>query len=366
MVPTRWGLFDMIDERMTDEVNDELEYVGPIRGSASFNIVATYLDQIKRRGAFALLRPHALERAQKGFEDLENVVSTLINERPALEKFRDDVVSILRHAREMTNTETNMALGAIQHENAKARYEGRIYFADGILLKFTTAHWRIHGDGYRTMDEAPGRSFDELPECNFFQRRYKKAVAKAIIAAELESILSGGGFDCDRHERQYHVHKNTIIALDHGGESLDPPSEEDRLRLASIVGHIVTAAVEEKDIKAAMLEAMGGSEGNDDYTQRLRKGLLSLSFILQFVDSRDIAGIISSCITSGQVCAEVQEELIRSLPQNSIYSKFYELPAWIQNISSWSLSKLVRLRGPTTQHPPSPADEKPSGKDTYS
>jgi hypothetical protein len=342
-VPPRWELFEMISERMDPSIRGALARVGKIRGAASFNIVVTYRDQRGRPGAFALLRPYALERALKGFDDLRRMVDIVVERDPSLGRFKDDAIDILRHAREMTNTETDMRLGLLQHASARRRYEGKRYIAHGVPFRMTTARWRDVGEGYRTMDEAPGDSFDALPERTSTQRWFKRAVAKVIISGELESILSGGGFDYDRHERQYHVAGTTIIALDHGGEALTAPTAEDRRCLASLVGRLAERLMSHDGNGEALHAALEQGLGKDDYAQRLQKALLALSGILSYLTPSDLAGIVASCWIQGDVCQEVDAALTRVIPDNTGIGQLRATPAWLRNIVLWRKSGVTKI-----------------------
>lgn len=342
-VPPRWELFEMISERMDPSTRGELARVGKIRGAASFNIVATYRDRRGRSGAFSLLRPHALERALKGFDDLERMVDIVTERDPSLSRFKDDALDILLHAREMTTTETDMRLGLLQHESAKQRYEGKRYISNGVLFRMTTACWRTVGDGYRTMDEAPGDTFDALPEHTSSQRWFKRAVAKVIISSEFESILSGGCFDYDRHERQYHIAGTTIIALDHGGESLSVPTAEDRRCLASLVSRLAQRLISNEGGSEAIHATLEQGLGRDDYAQRLQKGLLALSGILSYLTPADMAGIVANCWLQGSVCEEVDAELSRVIPSAIGIGELRAAPVWLRDIALWRKSGVTKL-----------------------
>lgn len=342
-VPPRWELFEMLSERMDPSIRSELVRVGGIRGAASFNIVATYRDPLGRRGAFSLLRPFALERALKGFDDLTRMVDIVTDRDPSLSRFKEDALDILRHAREMTTNETDMRLGFIQHTSARQRYEGKRYISHGVPFHVTTARWRSVGEGYRTMDEARGDSFDALPEHTSAQRWFKRAVAKVIVSVELESILSGGCFDYDRHERQYHIAGTTIIALDHGGESLRAPTADDRRHLASLVGRLAQRLISNEGGGDALHAALEEGIGRDDYGQRLQKGLLALSGILSYLTPADVAGVVAHCWFQGTVCQEVDLELSRIIPASAGIGHLRELPAWVRNIVLWRKSGVTRV-----------------------
>lgn len=345
-VPPRWELFEMIASRMDPQTRAELARVGTIRGAASFNIVATYRNKFFQRGAFSLLRPYALERAVKGFDDLTKTVDVVVERDPNLAQFRVDALRVLRHAQEMCSTETNMEIGQLQHQAARNRYEGRLYVAGGIPLRVTTARWRTFGDGYRTMDEAPGVTFDELPERTRPQRWFKRSVAKAIVACELESILSGQKFDYDRHERQYHVAGTTIIALDHGGEALQEPRDDDRRCLAGFVGGLADRILTGEEATSAVQAALQDGLGESDYAQRLQKGLLAMSGIMSHLDASDFTGIVATCLLQGTVCSEVRAALERVVAGNPRAAMLETAPLWLRNVGLWKATGLLSTRFP--------------------
>ena len=343
-VPPRWDLFDMIADRLDPMTRSELARVGSIRGAASFNIVATYQDRFGRRGAVSLLRPFALDLAVKGFVDLQAMVKLAVERDPRMQEFQDDALQVLRHAKEMCSTETNMHLGLLQHQAAKDRYEGRLYVADGIPFHMTTARWRKVGDGYRTMDEAPGVTFDDLPEVTRMQQWFKRGAAKVIVSCEIESILSGKGFDFDRHERQYHVAGRRIIALDHGGEDLNEPQAHDRQCLALFVRRLAEKVRHGEDVTTAVELILRDSLGESDYAQRLQKGLLAMSGIMSYLDTADLMGIVATCLSKGTVCDEVRIELETLARNDERIAALDKVPEWIRDVVLWRTTGLLSIR----------------------
>jgi hypothetical protein len=193
------------------------------------------------------------------------------------------------------------------------------------------------------MDEAGGDSFDTLPEHTSAHRWFKRAVAKVIISAELESILSGGCFDYDRHERQYHIAGTTIIALDHGGESLSMPTAEDRRHLASLVGRLAQRLISNQGGGEALHAALEEGLGREDYAQRLQKGLLALSGILSYLTPADVAGVVANCWLQGSVCQEVDAELSRILQPRAGIGRIREIPVWLRDIVLWRNSGVTKI-----------------------
>jgi hypothetical protein len=196
------------------------------------------------------------------------------------------------------------------------------------------------------MDEAPGDTFDALPERTSAQRWFKRSVAKVIVSTEFESILSGGGFDYDRHERQYHIAGTTIIALDHGGEALTAPTAEDRRCLASLVGRLAERLISHDGNGEALHAALEQGLGRDDYAQRLQKGLLALSGILSYLTPTELAGIVVSCWIQGGVCDEVGAALTRVLPDATGVGQLRTTPAWLRDIMLWRKSGVTKIGRP--------------------
>jgi hypothetical protein len=194
------------------------------------------------------------------------------------------------------------------------------------------------------MDEAPGVTFDDLSERTRPQRWFKRSVAKAIVACELESILHGKGFDYDRHERQYHVAGTTIIALDHGGEALQEPQDDDRQCLATFVGALADRVLAGEAVTSAVQSVLRDGLGESDYAQRLQKGLLAMSGIMSYLDASDFTGIVATCLLQGNVCPEVREELERIVASNPQATALETAPVWLKNIGLWRSTGLLSIR----------------------
>ena len=331
---SRWALFERIDDVVPDDKRSDIGYVGEILGSASFNIVARYRTTSGTKGALGLLRPFARDRASKGFKDLHNVWLTLSNQYPKLGVHRDDGIAVISHAAKSAELETNMRLAKEQHTLALQIYKDAQYVINGKKIRLFVPKWYDFGDEYRLMEEAQGDYFETLPNETLPNQEMKRAIAKAILLAEFQNILAGKAFDCDRHSHQYRIYKNSIGVFDHGGLSIVTPTAEDRQSLALVVEKLFNIFNTEEDHPKGILRAFNGINKDNDYVQRLQKALLAMAYLFEHLDSKDIKQVVLACAINGNICTEVEQKLLKLIPDYSKIARLQKLPKWLRNIAS--------------------------------
>jgi predicted unusual protein kinase regulating ubiquinone biosynthesis (AarF/ABC1/UbiB family) len=166
---------------------------------------------------------------------------------------------ILDNARSMTLLETDMNQGYKQYQSASEQYHGLTISIEGDTFAFAAPLWNWYGKEYRSMQYAPGLHFDELPENTPQEKSLKQKIATALFVAEIQQILSGNAFDCDRHEWQYKMHRQSngqymIYAFDHGGMSMDKPNLTEKVKLTGLLNTVFSRIAEGGEILITLPE----------------------------------------------------------------------------------------------------------------
>ncbi len=180
--PTRWEMWDMIDESVPPALQSRFGHVGKVLGSASMYIT---LDVEMKPGEAArdadsdmvlsLQRPHAKAQAQQGFSMLDEFVKVLAEQEEQITpEFAKNLHEMARQAQEMVAIETDAEIGATQvmaAEQLKAGKTVRIKHRDGEqTIQFNHATWTDYGEGFRLMNKMQGNNFNEALGIQHFRR----------------------------------------------------------------------------------------------------------------------------------------------------------------------------------------------------
>lgn len=288
--PPRWDLFDQINTVLPQRERRKIGWIGSIVGSASFYVTFKARAWTGREVAYALLRPFADERAEIGAKDLSGALSSLMDMRPQAERYRNDVLQLIEHARELSRIETSQTLSHTLYLRSRDLYDGQTVRGKGFSYSFKTAKWLSYGEKWRKMIFAKGTPPDELANVTEEER---KGVLKAHLIVELRNILSGGYFDYDRHAKQSNVWKKRVSVFDPGGISLKLPSEEEKEHLADIIVQIGQAVLNqdlgsEDNIKDVVAKAFTNLRPQDNYLRSVQRALLALSFTWSNLDKDEL------------------------------------------------------------------------------
>lgn len=367
--PTRWQLWLSIDSVLSDRDKERLIRLGPMLGSASYNIglVAELIDGTK--AVLLLLRQDAEKMAEEGFSHLEK--TALACHHAKMTDLRQAMIAILNEARSSSHIEMDNQQSAIQYLYASRIYQwlARVNIDDQIQYEIEMQPVTVLscGPGYRFLDYADGIEFNDLPEETAADKKLKSAVAAAIIHTELINIFSGKYFDSDRHGNQMRVlinHEKKRIQLglyDFGELSLEKASNQEIESLARVI-----RAIPEKMTPGNTLDKIVDSIINEEidscrhraipvtYLMKVRKAFLALQDYQRQLTQQDILQVFQLVSTHKRLHPELKKELRDCIGK---------LDKWKKNPLLFFLSNPFHLTSLFTNRETSPSAQRDTPKD---
>jgi hypothetical protein len=297
----RWDLFRRIESAVPQSYLAQIDRYGSVLGSASFNIITEVQLNTGEKRALAVLRENSLPLATKGFNHMKQVVKKLAEQEDQFSHHQQDAINIIEQAQHMTDIETNMELGFKQSRLAKTQYDSRKITAGGKHYNFKVCTWGEFGSEWRDMEIGLGTDIKDSP------------AKQAILIAEMIQILSGEEFDCDRHENQYKISGNTIYVFDHGGMSLNKPTNDEKKQVGILISEIANKVIQKKSPKQAISEALKDLQTSSDYIERIKKGLLALSFTFDSITQKEGLAVVMTVFGSKYIDPLIKKTLIDNL-----------------------------------------------------
>jgi hypothetical protein len=203
---------------------------------------------------------------------MENMVAGFDKQSDSFRVMRE----LISDARKLAEDETNTGLAMVQRDTARAIYSGTTVTVDGDTVQFEVPKVTGVGKGYVLSDRAPGEHFIDLPDSP-----ERRRLAKAIMAVELNNILSGRQFDNDRHGGNCRVKDGIVYHFDFGGMLLAPPTDDDLRQLGEVV---VAAGLGAKSVDdfvnrcfSALREREERNEEVSPILKRAQKALISIA-----------------------------------------------------------------------------------------
>lgn len=334
--PFRWDIFSRLNAAVPQKIRKTMA-VGRLLGAGSYGYTVQVARGGKRPTALTLLRGNVEYEAQHQFEHYRSTAEKLSKHDAKWEP----LIGILANARDMARIEADFTIGAKQIRAAEKLYNGYKITADGQTFKIRTAALCDHGKEYKETRLAKGVHFNDLPAATAQDRAYRQAVAKAVFTAEIGVMLSGAGFDYDRHGAQQRVAGGTITLFDHGSLMYDLdrndvkiPTEEEKQTLGTIIASVYkTLENGEKPVIETLLDHLrdtsvyGGSAG---YIESFKRGILALGDYRQHMGDTDearnkaVAGAIMAVITSGSVDPVIQNTVIEAVDPTGALRKDFK------------------------------------------
>lgn len=254
---TRAQLWAAIDND-TGDLAERVEYLGPNLGNGSYYVVnearilppeeqvgnSSVMEQFEKTQALGLLRPNARENAAYGFSALETLADRLTQYEAfspaALSAFQQAIVE----ARYMMEHETDTAYGMLQAQDAQAFYDPVAVQIDDKTYRFHTYRWNETGKNHKVMELIEGLPLNKFLADETVPFEQKRDIAQAIVLREICSMLSGSGFDYDRHSGNYIIGSDrTIYVIDTGAKELGELSLGDKAALGTFLADAVKATV---------------------------------------------------------------------------------------------------------------------------
>lgn len=303
--PIRWDLLRRIESVVPESFRSQIKRYGKVLGSASFNLIIETENSAGDKRALGVLRPNSMPLAEKGFNHMSKVVKELAEREARFAPFLSDALNIIQQARKMTDIETNMELGFQQNRVASVQYNSRIVIANGKKFQFKVCNWDAYGPEWRDMEFGNGREVKSPAE------------KQAILIAELIQMLSGDEFDCDRHEFQYKVRGNVIYVFDHGGMSLDKPTEAEKRLSGEILANLINEISRGVSSTVAIRSTLENIATSSDYIERVKKGLLSLSFAVKSLEKKQAIAVLFTVLGSKDIDPTIRNSLLSHLDTSS-------------------------------------------------
>jgi hypothetical protein len=299
--PPRWQLWQMIREVLPDNRYKEITHVGKLLGSASYNLALQVHTNDGKESVLSLLREHAEADAKKGFIHIKNTI--MAAGHPRIQSIRSAAVSIIEEAEVLSQIEMDHEMSKQQFAQAVEIYYNRVINIGNYVINVFPAKLIHSGPGYRFIDLMQGIEFNELPIENAEDKTAKKAIAQAVLFIELSNILSGNGFDSDRHGNQMRaiIHKNTIqLGFYDFGEMGESPTENELQQFADVLHSIPTMAIKNPSIGdlfdkalSAKIDALVEKKKSAHYLIRVRKALLALQDFQQVLMPQELIEVLS-------------------------------------------------------------------------
>lgn len=284
--PYRWDLWQLIDRVLSEEAKNRIKHLGPVLGSASYNIAAAATLANGSSVVLSLLRDKAEEQAREGFDHLKRTV--IACQHPMMNRMREEVLAILVEAAKLSKIEMDVHASVIQYQHASKVYSYHVQ-ARNYVIETQAAAILSNGPGYRFLERMDGVEFNDLLEQTPQEKEIKKLIAASVMTIELINIFSGGCFDSDRHGNQLRVvvdHQTRKIILglyDFGEMSLEHPELVELQSLSeailTIQSNMSIAMPFERAVDEAVVDKMKECIQKGlplNYLMRVRKALLAL------------------------------------------------------------------------------------------
>jgi hypothetical protein len=306
--PYRWDLFENYRQCVPLNVRQQVVHLGKLLGSASFFLAFEATMKLpgkgrrlkKTRGVFKILRPHAQRRAEDGFTTMLRMLNPLELDQSVI----DILGQMITQARNNARIETNHEIGTRQTQIATYLYDRRTVTINNEPFFIHVPKVLHHGSDpesghYQFIELAPGNHFNDLKDKTPEERSYKKKLAIAYYAFEINNILQGNRFDSDRHGAQLRIRDNDFYLFDWGNMLLDTPSEEQLRQLGSSLVDVFVNIMQGAPISdglASVLDRLT-SEGVDiSFLLEVQKALLALEDFRKHISQKELITILTTAM----------------------------------------------------------------------
>ncbi|MBA2654076.1 MAG: hypothetical protein H0U71_03290 [Gammaproteobacteria bacterium] len=315
--PTRWHIWRRINELMAAQDFKLIAKLGPLLGSASYNIALDVLLTNGRRAVLLLLRENAHKEAKEGFEHLAAALKICLHEK--IKASSSIILSMISEAEELSKIEMDKSLNEKQSKIAENIYhhnELTTIVADGYKFEIHLASSKILlcEQGYRFIERIYGVEFNYLPTSTNFQRAVRKAAAKTMMKVELINILRGSYFDRDRHGNQQCISisemaevgckKLQIGLFDFGEITLDEPTAEELSQLSKFIVALPQAVRQSLSLEKLFMKHIDMAKKTNQstkYLMSIRKALLALHDFQRSLSQSEQIEVMTAVAASDQV-----------------------------------------------------------------
>jgi hypothetical protein len=292
--PTRWGLWQTIDENIPEEIKSNIASVDQVLGSASFYVVVSVTMKDQSQKVLALLRNHALSRAENGFGLMSAMAADLGTQHKAFNTLED----LIDQAQALAKVESNPIISKEQINIARTIYNGSSVTVGNKTYQFHVPAVESVGSTFRLMEKVEGEHFIDLKESD-----EKRNIAKAIAAFELSNIIKGLPFDDDRHGGNCKIVGDNINHYDFGGMRLEEPTEKELSKFAEVMLNVLSRVKAEGDLAQEYFVEIKRIREEDghvpDMIKSVQKALLSLGEYKQHFKEGDLEDVLASVVGQG-------------------------------------------------------------------
>ncbi len=302
--PMRWEVVQAVEDSglLAQDHPNRVQYIGKVVGSGSFGITVFNTLNNGEQVADTFLRPYAADRAEREFAMMQEASQNLVKRIPLMKP----IIGMIEEARRSAHIETDMSVAAHQNQLAQDAYHGIVVTIqqDGRAYEFTHNVTTLieHGDNFKRVTIAPGAHFNDLPEETAEDVSYKKAAAKAVIAAQLSLRLSGINTDLDRHGGNIKVHEGTISHFDFGAMNIVALTPEDKAATGKILAQAIKdAGIGRKDFSQALIERIEGASVSSEtrtYLNGLKKDFLALGDCINVLGADELGTVFARRLTA--------------------------------------------------------------------
>lgn len=361
--PHRWSLLRQFAEVVQPEDRARIKHVGPLLGSASYNLALAITLDNDETAVLLMLREDAENTAKKGFSHIRATINHC--QHPAVLRQRLMMEQTIDEAARLSENEMNKEASDEQSRLAEQIYPRKLQFLlNRNLINITIETARIlQSDlGYRIITRMHGVEFNDLPSNTPQEEFVKRTVAQAVITMELQNILRGQQFDSDRHGNQLRVQikgqgtRQLDLQLglyDFGEMSLTAPTDDELHQLADVLKNMQTIRFWGKNIDEVIADRINTAVTRQEPTHflmRIRKAFLALHDFQAYLSKADFQSLLS--IVANQ--PDIHPLLKAPLQQltNPLYTFASQLYSTLSTFSLFSRQPNPQPKHPPTQHKP--------------
>lgn len=302
-MPYRWEIAAKLQN-----LRVKATHIGRRLGAASYNI-AVEVSVDEKPVVVLLRRDDVIKQASYGFDHLQRTLARW--DHPAVDDMRNTLLNIISHTAQALAQETDNEKLKQLERNAEQAYGNLTITVDDMQLHVQPMRTIAWEEEYRLLEQAPGIHFNDLPK----DSPLRTGIAKAILALELNNILSGSLFDSDRHGSQLRIDGNKIGLFDFGEMMLKAPNTSDILELQNALPFMIGDAFSPiTDLKLPTFQRYlkqldENNQPLSSFVTRAYRALLALQDYMSGLSISDLFEVI----TSVQKAKNINKALLQTL-----------------------------------------------------
>lgn len=288
-VPTRWEYWQLINSQLSEELRNDIKYLGPVKKAGSIFVAGSAYSRMHGPATLLVERDYVRETSATGVKNLKRMVSGRGADPAAEEVSRSIEAAYNLLLEELQSATLPQRAAAMVEEYAKYKIivdDKEVTFSSAGLLKS-----EARGKLLRT---APGIELasavrtDESPEL--------RVVLMAVLTRELVGILSGSRFCDDRHSGNCNKHGLSVEHYDHGGMAITPPSEDELSKLGDVISVALSNSATPDELLPKLTGALTDAAEEGSYIARVRKALQTLAEYTLYLPKDDVRSCFAASV----------------------------------------------------------------------